>query len=58
MSDVVVVGGGPAGVLLTYLLARGGASVTLLESRHDFARRLRGSSGPEKEKKSYLCSRV
>ena len=44
MSDVVVVGGGPAGVLLTYLLARGGASVTLLESRHDFARRFRGDT--------------
>ena len=44
VSDVVVVGGGPGGVLLTYLLARGGASVTLLESRHDFARRFRGDT--------------
>ena len=41
---VVVVGGGPAGVLLTYLLARGGVGVTLLESRHDFARRFRGDT--------------
>lgn len=41
---MVVVGGGPGGVLLTYLLARGGASVTLLESRHDFARRFRGDT--------------
>ncbi|WP_433275648.1 FAD-dependent monooxygenase [Pseudonocardia xinjiangensis] len=38
----VVVGGGPAGVVLTYLLARGGAEVTLLESRGDFDRRFRG----------------
>ncbi len=44
MTSVVVVGGGPAGVLLTYLLARGGAEVTLLESRHDFARRFRGDT--------------
>ncbi|PVZ07916.1 2-polyprenyl-6-methoxyphenol hydroxylase-like FAD-dependent oxidoreductase [Actinomycetospora cinnamomea] len=40
----MVVGGGPAGVLLTYLLARGGAEVTLLESRQDFARRFRGDT--------------
>lgn len=40
----MVVGGGPAGVLLTYLLARGGIAVTLLESRHDFARRYRGDT--------------
>jgi 2-polyprenyl-6-methoxyphenol hydroxylase-like FAD-dependent oxidoreductase len=44
VNGVVVVGGGPAGVLLTYLLARGGAEVTLLESRHDFARRFRGDT--------------
>jgi 2-polyprenyl-6-methoxyphenol hydroxylase-like FAD-dependent oxidoreductase len=41
---VVVVGGGPGGVLLTYLLARGGVAVTLLEARHDFARRFRGDT--------------
>jgi 2-polyprenyl-6-methoxyphenol hydroxylase-like FAD-dependent oxidoreductase len=41
---VVVVGGGPAGVLLTYLLARGGMAVTLLEARQDFARRFRGDT--------------
>jgi 2-polyprenyl-6-methoxyphenol hydroxylase-like FAD-dependent oxidoreductase len=41
---VVVVGGGPGGVLLTYLLARGGIEVTLLEARHDFARRFRGDT--------------
>jgi 2-polyprenyl-6-methoxyphenol hydroxylase-like FAD-dependent oxidoreductase len=41
---VVVVGGGPAGVLLTYLLARAGVAVTLLEARGDFARRYRGDT--------------
>lgn len=41
---MIVVGGGPAGVLLTYLLARGGVEVTLLESRSDFARRFRGDT--------------
>ena len=44
MGRVVVVGGGPGGVLLTYLLARGGVEVTLLEGRHDFARRFRGDT--------------
>ncbi|MEJ2868286.1 FAD-dependent monooxygenase [Actinomycetospora sp. OC33-EN08] len=43
-TSVVVVGGGPGGVLLTYLLARGGIEVTLLEARHDFARRFRGDT--------------
>jgi 2-polyprenyl-6-methoxyphenol hydroxylase-like FAD-dependent oxidoreductase len=43
-APVVVVGGGPGGVLLTYLLARGGVAVTLLEARHDFARRFRGDT--------------
>ena len=43
-GTVIVVGGGPAGVLVTYLLARGGVPVTLLESRGDFDRRFRGDS--------------
>jgi 2-polyprenyl-6-methoxyphenol hydroxylase-like FAD-dependent oxidoreductase len=43
-GSVIVVGGGPAGVLATYLLARGGVAVTLLESRRDFDRRFRGDS--------------
>ncbi|WP_433800387.1 FAD-dependent monooxygenase [Actinomycetospora sp. CA-084318] len=43
-TRVMVVGGGPGGVLLTYLLARGGIEVTLLEARHDFARRFRGDT--------------
>lgn len=40
----MIVGGGPGGVVLAYLLARGGAGVTLLESRGDFDRRFRGDS--------------
>ncbi len=43
-GSAIVVGGGPAGVLLTYLLARGGVAVTLLESRGDFDRRFRGDT--------------
>ena len=40
----MIAGGGPGGVVLGYLLARGGARVTLLESRGDFDRRFRGDS--------------
>jgi 2-polyprenyl-6-methoxyphenol hydroxylase-like FAD-dependent oxidoreductase len=40
----VVVGGGPGGVMLAYLLARGGVAVTLLESRPDFDRQFRGDT--------------
>jgi 2-polyprenyl-6-methoxyphenol hydroxylase-like FAD-dependent oxidoreductase len=43
-GSAIVVGGGPAGVLLTSLLARGGVEVTLLESRGDFDRRFRGDT--------------
>ena len=43
-GSTIVVGGGPAGVLLSYLLARGGVPVTLLESRGDFDRRYRGDT--------------
>jgi 2-polyprenyl-6-methoxyphenol hydroxylase-like FAD-dependent oxidoreductase len=43
-GTAIVVGGGPAGVLATYLLARGGVDVTLLESRGDFDRRFRGDT--------------
>ncbi len=43
-TGCVVVGGGPGGVVLAYLLARGGVDVTLLESRGDFDRRFRGDS--------------
>src|SRR5262245_50598638 len=40
----VVVGGGPAGVMLSYLLARAGVPVTLLESHPDFNRDWRGDT--------------
>jgi 2-polyprenyl-6-methoxyphenol hydroxylase-like FAD-dependent oxidoreductase len=39
---VVIVGAGPAGMALTYLLARRGVAVTVLEQHHDFARAFRG----------------
>lgn len=40
----VVVGGGPGGMLLAYLLARAGLPVTLLERHRDFDRDFRGDS--------------
>jgi 2-polyprenyl-6-methoxyphenol hydroxylase-like FAD-dependent oxidoreductase len=40
--NVVIVGAGPAGMALAYLLARRGVGVTVLESHHDFARAFRG----------------
>src|SRR5580700_5528152 len=39
---VVIVGAGPAGMALAYLMARRGVGVTVLESHHDFARAFRG----------------
>ncbi len=39
-----VVGGGPAGVMLGYLLARGGVPVTVLEKHKDFFRDFRGDT--------------
>ncbi len=39
-----VVGGGPAGVMLGYLLARGGVQVTVLEKHKDFFRDFRGDT--------------
>ncbi len=39
---VVIVGAGPAGMALAYLLARRGVAVTVLEAHHDFARVFRG----------------
>ena len=39
-----VVGGGPAGVFLSYLLARHGVSVIVLEAHKDFDRKFRGDT--------------
>jgi 2-polyprenyl-6-methoxyphenol hydroxylase-like FAD-dependent oxidoreductase len=41
-TRVAVVGGGPAGMLLSLLLARAGVPVTLLEAHRDFERDFRG----------------
>ena len=43
-TNCVVAGGGPAGLMLTYLLARAGTPVTLLESHRDFDRDFRGDT--------------
>jgi 2-polyprenyl-6-methoxyphenol hydroxylase-like FAD-dependent oxidoreductase len=40
--SVLIVGAGPAGAALAYLLARRGVAVTLLEKHRDFARAFRG----------------
>ena len=39
-----VVGGGPAGMMLGYLLARAGVAVTVLEKHQDFNRDFRGDT--------------
>src|SRR6202167_1550379 len=39
-----IVGGGPAGVMLGYLLARAGVAVTVLEKHKDFFRDFRGDT--------------
>ncbi|MGY2895358.1 FAD-dependent oxidoreductase [Deinococcus sp. UYEF24] len=42
--DVVIVGGGPAGMVLALLFARQGLSVTVLEAAHTFERSFRGDT--------------
>ncbi len=43
-TECVVVGGGPGGMMLAYLLARAGVAVTLLEGHAGFDRDFRGDS--------------
>jgi 2-polyprenyl-6-methoxyphenol hydroxylase-like FAD-dependent oxidoreductase len=43
-TRVCVVGGGPAGIVLGYLLARAGHAVTVLEKHGDFLRDFRGDT--------------
>ena len=43
-TSCCIVGGGPAGVMLGYLLARGGVPVTVLEKHKDFFRDFRGDT--------------
>ncbi len=42
--DAVIVGGGPAGVLTSYMLAKAGRKVLLLEAYKDFNRQFRGDT--------------
>ncbi|MDX2161892.1 MAG: FAD-dependent oxidoreductase [bacterium] len=44
MHDVIVVGGGPGGSVLSYLLARAGRKVLQLEAYRDFNRQFRGDT--------------
>ncbi|QQR40229.1 FAD-dependent oxidoreductase [Devosia rhizoryzae] len=43
-TQCLVVGGGPAGIMLALLLARGGVQVTVLEKHSDFLRHFRGDT--------------
>ena len=43
-SSVLIVGGGPAGMMCGFLLARAGVAVTVLEKHADFFRDFRGDT--------------
>ena len=43
-TSCVIAGGGPAGMMLGYLLARAGVDVTVLEKHKDFLRDFRGDT--------------
>ena len=43
-TSCVIAGGGPAGIMLGYLLARAGVDVTVLEKHKDFLRDFRGDT--------------
>src|ERR1700761_6841526 len=43
-TTCVIAGGGPAGMMLGFLLARGGVDVTVLEKHKDFLRDFRGDT--------------
>src|SRR5471032_235887 len=43
-TQCCIVGGGPAGMMLGFLLARGGVSVVILEKHGDFLRDFRGDT--------------
>ena len=43
-TTCVIAGGGPAGMMLGYILARGGLDVTVLEKHKDFLRDFRGDT--------------
>ena len=44
MAGAAVIGGGPGGMMLAYLLGRPGIGVTLFETHRDFDRDFRGDS--------------
>jgi 2-polyprenyl-6-methoxyphenol hydroxylase-like FAD-dependent oxidoreductase len=44
MADVLIVGGGPAGMMVGYLFARAGVPVTVFEKHADFFRDFRGDT--------------
>ncbi len=53
-----IVGGGPAGMMLGYLLARAGVTVTVLEKHQDFFRDFRGDTCPSLHARSPARART